>query len=54
MTVLAILGMLNGVPAWYGKEPHAGPEGIVVAFARLVLDGIRCDGGESAGHRPPG
>ena len=40
LCTLAILGMLNGVPAWYGKEKRADVDRIVAAFARLTLDGV--------------
>ena len=38
---LAILGMTNAVPAWYGKEPKASIERLATTFSSLVLDGIR-------------
>jgi TetR/AcrR family transcriptional regulator, cholesterol catabolism regulator len=37
---LGLLGMLNAVPAWYGKEPDASIERITAEFARLALDGL--------------
>jgi hypothetical protein len=40
LVTLALLGMLNAVPAWYGKEPDAGIERITAEFARLALDGL--------------
>jgi AcrR family transcriptional regulator len=41
LTALAILGMANGVAAWYDKEDGAPVERIGSAFAALVLGGIR-------------
>jgi AcrR family transcriptional regulator len=40
LTALAVLGMCNAAPAWYGKEPNASIERIVEAFARLAQDGL--------------
>jgi AcrR family transcriptional regulator len=40
LTALAVLGMCNAAPSWYGKEPDASIERIVDAFARLALDGL--------------
>ena len=41
LAALALLGLCNAVPAWYGKEPGATLERIVDEFARLVLEGVR-------------
>jgi AcrR family transcriptional regulator len=40
LATLALLGMCNGAPAWYGKEPGASVERIAAGFARLALDGL--------------
>ena len=39
LATLALLGMCNAAPAWYGKEPDATLERIAGEFSRLVLDG---------------
>jgi AcrR family transcriptional regulator len=39
LTALAVLGMCNAAPAWYGKEANASIERIVDGFARLALEG---------------
>jgi len=41
LTSLAILGMVNGVAAWYDKERNIPVEHIANEFAALVIDGIR-------------
>jgi len=41
LTTLAILGLANGVSAWYGKE-DASMERIGNEFVSLVLDGLGC------------
>jgi len=38
---LALLGMCNAAPAWYGKEPDASVARIAAAFGRLALEGLR-------------
>ena len=40
LATLAILGMCNSVPAWYGIEPDASVERIAESFARLVTAGL--------------
>ncbi len=50
LAALALLGLCNGVPAWYGKEPDASLDRIVDEFAKLVLDGLQ--GAEGARRRP--
>jgi len=40
LAALAILGMVNAVADWYGKEPNATLERIADTFAMLVLEGI--------------
>jgi AcrR family transcriptional regulator len=40
MTALAILGMCNATPSWFGKEGRTVPE-IAAYFSRLVTDGVR-------------
>lgn len=37
---IALLGMLNAVAAWYGKEPKTTMDKIASQFARLFLNGI--------------
>jgi AcrR family transcriptional regulator len=44
LATLAILGMANAVPGWYGKEPKASIERLAAAFSSLVIDGIRRKG----------
>jgi AcrR family transcriptional regulator len=40
LATLALLGMCNAAPAWYGKEPGASVERIAAEFGRLVLEGL--------------
>lgn len=40
LTALAILGMCNSAPAWYGKQNRSTKK-IAADFSRLVLDGAR-------------
>jgi AcrR family transcriptional regulator len=44
LTALAILGMVNAVPAWHEKERGADLDRITGEFAALVLDGVRAKG----------
>jgi AcrR family transcriptional regulator len=39
LATLALLGLCNAVPAWYGIEPDASIERVAAEFARLILDG---------------
>ncbi|MGH8682796.1 MAG: TetR/AcrR family transcriptional regulator [Burkholderiales bacterium] len=41
LVTLALLGMCNAAPAWYGKEPGASVERIAAGFGRLAVDGLR-------------
>jgi len=41
LATLALLGMCNAAPGWYGKEPGATVERIAAAFGRLAVDGLR-------------
>jgi TetR/AcrR family transcriptional regulator, cholesterol catabolism regulator len=43
LSALALLGMLNAVAAWYGKEPKTTIDKIVWEYAELFLNGV---GGE--------
>jgi AcrR family transcriptional regulator len=40
LAALALLGMCNAAPAWYGKEPGATVERIATEFGRLAVDGL--------------
>ena len=40
LVALALLGVMNSVAAWYGKEPKAAVDRIVLEYARLFLVGI--------------
>jgi len=40
LAALALLGMINAVAAWYGKEPKATVDRIAAQYARLYLGGI--------------
>jgi AcrR family transcriptional regulator len=41
LATLALLGMCNAAPAWYGKDPGTSVERIAAEFGRLALDGLR-------------
>jgi len=41
LVALALLGMCNAAPAWYGKEPGASVERIAAEFGRLALEGLK-------------
>jgi TetR/AcrR family transcriptional regulator, cholesterol catabolism regulator len=47
IAALALLGMINAVVAWYGKEPKMSVGEIASEFARLFLGGIDSDGGSA-------
>jgi AcrR family transcriptional regulator len=49
LATLALLGMCNAVPAWYGKEPNVTVDRIVAEFAQLLLNGITV---RTTGQRP--
>jgi hypothetical protein len=38
---LALLGMCNAAPGWYGREPGVTVERIAAEFGRLAVDGLR-------------
>jgi AcrR family transcriptional regulator len=40
LAALALLGLVNAVAAWYGKEPKAALDHIVAEYARLYLGGV--------------
>lgn len=40
LAALALLGMLNAVTAWYGKEPKTTVDKIVSEYAGLFLNGV--------------
>jgi TetR/AcrR family transcriptional regulator, cholesterol catabolism regulator len=40
LATLAFLAMINGVAAWYGKEPNTAIEKVVSEYIRLLLSGI--------------
>jgi TetR/AcrR family transcriptional regulator, cholesterol catabolism regulator len=40
LAALGLLGLINAVAAWYGKEPKAALDRIVSEYARLYLGGI--------------
>jgi AcrR family transcriptional regulator len=40
LVTLALLGMCNAAPAWYGKEPDASVERIAAEFGRMALEGL--------------
>jgi AcrR family transcriptional regulator len=40
LMTLALLGMCNAAPAWYGKEPDASVERIAAEFGRMALEGL--------------
>jgi AcrR family transcriptional regulator len=40
LTTLAVLGMANAAPSWYGKEPNAPIERIIEAFTAIALAGV--------------
>jgi len=40
LAALALLGMINAVAAWYGKEPKATVDRIAAQYARLYLGGV--------------
>jgi len=50
LAALALLGMTNTVPAWYGKERDASVDKIAAEYAALFLGGI---GGDGAPARSP-
>ncbi len=41
LMTLALLGLCNAAPAWYGKERGASVARIAAEFGRLALDGLR-------------
>jgi AcrR family transcriptional regulator len=41
LATLALLGMCNAAPAWYGKEPGVSVERIASEFGRIALEGLR-------------
>lgn len=41
LAALALLGMLNAVTAWYGKEPKTTVDKIVSEYFELFLNGVR-------------
>ena len=41
LVTLALLGMCNAAPGWYGREPGATVERIAAEFGRLAVDGLR-------------
>ncbi len=51
LVTLALLGMCNAAPAWYGKEPGASIERIAAEFARLAIDGLAAGRSRSKGGR---
>jgi AcrR family transcriptional regulator len=50
LATLALLGMCNAAPAWYGREAGATVERIAAEFGRLVVDGLAARGAN--GRRP--
>jgi TetR/AcrR family transcriptional regulator, cholesterol catabolism regulator len=40
LATLAFLAMINGVAAWYGKEPKTTIEKVALQYIRLLLSGI--------------
>ena len=40
LAALGLLGLINAVAAWYGKEPKAALDRIVSEYARLYLGGV--------------
>lgn len=40
LAALALLGLINAVAAWYGKEPKTTLDRIVAEYARLYLGGV--------------
>ncbi len=58
LATLALLGMCNAAPAWYGIEPDAAVERIAAAFGRLLVEGIcappRANGRGRAARARPG
>jgi TetR/AcrR family transcriptional regulator, cholesterol catabolism regulator len=40
LATLAFLAMINGVAAWYGKEPKTAIEKVMSGYIRLLLSGI--------------
>jgi AcrR family transcriptional regulator len=40
LAALAMMGLCNAAPAWYGKEPGASVDRIAREFARLLLAGM--------------
>ncbi|HUC50577.1 MAG TPA: TetR/AcrR family transcriptional regulator [Xanthobacteraceae bacterium] len=44
LAALGLLGLINAVAAWYGKEPKATLDRIVAEYARLYLGGVGAKG----------
>jgi AcrR family transcriptional regulator len=51
LAALGLLGLINAVAAWYGKEPKTTLDRIVAEFARLYLGGVAA---RAAGRRAKG
>lgn len=51
LAALALLGIINSVAAWYGKEPNAALDRVAIEYVRLYLNGVS-DRSRGGGKRP--
>ncbi len=52
LAALALLGMINAVAAWYGREPKATVDRIAAQYARLYLGGVSGTAAKRSEGRP--